>query len=139
MSKKKSLGFFGRDQAPLDTTDNVRDIRSIFSIANMAGSQLKRLKASLREQGVIGPQQSKKQRRKVAQNGKVNTNKRAAALESMREEFNPFDFKHNARGPKFQVTSNRPVLGDAAKGITGRPGDAKAIGEERVCDTISEG
>ncbi|KAI0869940.1 nucleolar protein 14 [Hypoxylon argillaceum] len=102
----------------------------------MAGSQLKRLKASLREQGVIGPQQSKKQRRKVAQNGKVNTNKRAAALESMREEFNPFDFKHNARGPKFQVTSNRPVLGDAAKGITGRPGDAKAIGEERRRQTL---
>ncbi|KAI1733722.1 nucleolar protein 14 [Xylaria scruposa] len=102
----------------------------------MPGSQLKRLKASLREQGVIGPQQSKKQRRKVAQNGKVNTNKRAAALESIREEFNPFDFKHNARGPKFQVTSNRPVLGDAAKGITGRPGDAKAMGEERRRQTL---
>ncbi|KAJ8121219.1 hypothetical protein ONZ43_g2277 [Nemania bipapillata] len=102
----------------------------------MAGSQLKRLKASLREQGVIGPQQSKKQRRKVAQNGKVNTNKRAAALESIREEFNPFDFKHNARGPKFQVTSNRPALGDAAKGIAGRPGDAKAMGEERRRQTL---
>ncbi|KAI0486209.1 nucleolar protein 14 [Xylaria cf. heliscus] len=102
----------------------------------MPGSQLKRLKASLREQGVIGPQQSKKQRRKVAQNGKVNTNKRAAALESIREEFNPFDFKHNARGSKFQVTSNRPVLGDAAKGIAGRPGDAKAMGEERRRQTL---
>ncbi|KAI1437557.1 Nop14-like protein [Xylaria sp. CBS 124048] len=102
----------------------------------MAGSQLKRLKASLREQGVIGPQQSKKQRRKIAQNGKVNTNKRAAALESIREQFNPFDFKHNARGPKFQVTSNRPVVGDAAKGITGRPGDAKALGEERRRQTL---
>ncbi|KAI0537619.1 nucleolar protein 14 [Xylaria digitata] len=102
----------------------------------MPGSQLKRLKASLREQGVIGPQQSKKQRRKIAQNGKANTNRRAAALESIREEFNPFDLKHNARGPKFQVTSNRPVLGDAAKGITGRPGDAKAIGEERRRQTL---
>ncbi|KAI0508376.1 nucleolar protein 14 [Xylaria bambusicola] len=102
----------------------------------MPGSQLKRLKASLREQGVIGPQQSKKQRRKAAQNGKVNTNKRAAALENIRDEFNPFDFKHNARGPKFQVTSNRPTLGDAAKGITGRPGDAKAVGEERRRQTL---
>jgi nucleolar protein 14 len=102
----------------------------------MPGSQLKRLKASLREQGVIGPQQSKKQRQKIAQNGKANTNKRAAALESIREQFNPFDFKHNARGPKFQVTSNRPAVGDAAKGITGRPGDAKALGEERVCATM---
>ncbi|KAI3328409.1 nucleolar protein 14 [Ustulina deusta] len=102
----------------------------------MAGSQLKRLKASLREQGVIGPQQSKKQRRKIAQNGQAKTNKRAAALEGIREEFNPFDFKHNARGPKFHVTSNRPGVGDAAKGITGRPGDAKAIGEERRRQTL---
>ncbi|KAI1118748.1 Nop14-like protein [Nemania sp. NC0429] len=102
----------------------------------MAGSQLKRLKASLREQGVIGPQQSKKQRRKAAQNGTANTNRRATALESIRDEFNPFDFKHNARGPKFQVTSNRRASGDAAKGITGRPGDAKAIGEERRRQTL---
>ncbi|KAI0395109.1 Nop14-like protein [Xylariaceae sp. FL0594] len=102
----------------------------------MPGSQLKRLKASLREQGVIGPQQSKKQRQKNAQNGKVDRNKRAVALEAIREQFNPFDFKHNARGPKFQVTSNRPALGDAAKGITGRPGDAKALGEERRRQTL---
>ncbi|KAI3329177.1 Nop14-like protein [Xylariaceae sp. AK1471] len=107
-----------------------------LSVYNMPGSQLKRLKASLREQGVIGPQQSKKQRQKIAQNGKANTNKRAAALENIREQFNPFDFKHNARGPKFQVTSNRPAVGDAAKGITGRPGDAKALGEERRRQTL---
>jgi nucleolar protein 14 len=104
----------------------------------MPGSQLKRLKASLREQGVIGPQQSKKQRQRNAQNGKVDRNKRAVALEAIREQFNPFDFKHNARGPKFQVTSNRPALGDGAKGITGRPGDAKALGEERVCAELSK-
>jgi nucleolar protein 14 len=104
----------------------------------MAGSQLKRLKASLREQGVIGPQQSRKQKQKNAQNGKANTNKRAAAMESIREQFNPFDFKHNARGPKFPVTSNRPALSDAAKGIAGRPGDARALGEERVCAPIAK-
>ncbi|KAI0164774.1 Nop14-like protein [Xylariaceae sp. FL1272] len=102
----------------------------------MPGSQLKRLKASLREQGVIGPQQSKKQKRKIAQDGKAHANKRAVALESLRDQFNPFDFKHNARGPKFQVTSNRQATGDAAKGITGRPGDAKAAGEERRRQTL---
>ncbi|KAH9883254.1 Nop14-like protein [Xylariomycetidae sp. FL2044] len=105
----------------------------------MAGSQLKRLKASLREQGVIGPQQSKKQKRRNAQDGKANTNKRlqkAAALDSIREQFNPFDFKHNARGPKFEVTSNRPATGQAARGIQGRPGDAKAVGEERRRQTL---
>ncbi|KAI1501773.1 nucleolar protein 14 [Biscogniauxia marginata] len=100
----------------------------------MAGSQLKRLKASLRQQGVIGPQQSKKQKRRNAQDGNASNKTRlqkAATLNKIQEEFNPFDFKHNVRGPKFQVTTNRPPTGNAARGIDGRPGDAKAIAEER--------
>lgn len=101
----------------------------------MAGSQLKRLKASLREQGITGPQQSKKQRRKNAEDGKARNDKRlqrGVILGSIREQFNPFDLKHAARGPKFEVTSNRVATGDAARGIRGRPGIAKAMGEERV-------
>ncbi|KAI5926831.1 nucleolar protein 14 [Camillea tinctor] len=100
----------------------------------MAGSQLKRLKASLREQGVIGPQQSKKQKRRNVQDGNA-TNKtrqqKAASLQKIKEEFNPFDLKHNVRGPKFQVTTNRPPTGNAARGIDGRPSEAKALSEER--------
>ncbi|KAI1649831.1 Nop14-like protein [Daldinia loculata] len=102
----------------------------------MAGSQLKRLKASLREKGVIGPQLSKKQKKKNAQDGKANNNRRyqkAAELEGIREEFNPFDLKHNARGPKFQVTTNRPAASNAAKG---RPSEAKSLGEERRRQTL---
>ncbi|RYP44920.1 hypothetical protein DL768_008665 [Monosporascus sp. mg162] len=105
----------------------------------MAGSQLKRLKAALREQGVIGPQQSKKQKKQNAQNGQAKGNKRlqkAEALENIRTQFNPFDLKHNARGPKFEVTSNRPPTGNAAKGINGRPSEAKALGEERRRQTL---
>lgn len=101
----------------------------------MAGSQLKRLKATLREQGIVGPQQSKKQRRKNAEEGKARTDKRlhrGVVLDGIREQFNPFDLKHAARGPKFEVTSNRVATGDAAKGIRGRPGVTKAMGEERV-------
>lgn len=101
----------------------------------MAGSQLKRLKASLREQGITGPQQSKKQRRKNAEQGKARNDKRlqrGVVLEGIREQFNPFDLKHAARGPKFDVTTNRVATGDAAKGIRGRPGVARAVGEERV-------
>lgn len=104
----------------------------------MAGSQLKRLKASLREQGITGPQQSKKQKRKNAQDQKARNDKRlqrSTVLENIREQFNPFQFKTNARGPKFDVTTNRPTNDNAAKGINGRPGLAKARGEERVCDT----
>lgn len=97
----------------------------------MAGSQLKRLKASLREKGVIGPQLSKKQKKRNAQDGKASNRRfqKAAQLEGIREEFNPFDLKHNARGPKFQVTTNKPAPSNAAKG---RPSEANSLGEERV-------
>ena len=101
----------------------------------MPSSQLKRLKASLREQGIIGPQQSKKQKKKNAQDERARNEKRlqrSEALENIREQFNPFQFKTNARGPKFAVTSNRPDTASVAKGIHGRPGVAKAIGEEKV-------
>ncbi|KAG5982478.1 hypothetical protein E4U55_001849 [Claviceps digitariae] len=105
----------------------------------MAGSQLKRLKASLREQGIVGPQQSKKQRRKNAEEGKARNDKRlhrGVVLDGIREQFNPFDLKHAVRGPKFEVTSNRVATGDAAKGIRGRPGVTKAMGEERRRETL---
>ncbi|KXX75908.1 putative nucleolar complex protein 14 [Madurella mycetomatis] len=105
----------------------------------MAGSQLKRLKASLREQGIIGPQQSKKQKRQNAHDQKAKSDKRlqrSEALASIREQFNPFQFKTNARGPKFEVTTNKPASDRAAMGIKGRPGLAKAVGEERRRQTL---
>ncbi|WYZ34780.1 hypothetical protein EsH8_I_001056 [Colletotrichum jinshuiense] len=105
----------------------------------MAGSQLKRLKASLREQGIVGPQKSKKQKRQFAQDEKAKGDKRlqkSAALGQIREQFNPFDLKHNPRGPKFEVTTNRPQTGAAAKGIHGRPTEAKSLGEQRRRETL---
>ncbi|RCI14704.1 hypothetical protein L249_6932 [Ophiocordyceps polyrhachis-furcata BCC 54312] len=105
----------------------------------MAGSQLKRLKASLREQGITGPQQSKKQKRKAAQDSRARGEKklqRGLVLDGIRQQFNPFDLKHNARGPKFEVTTNRPVTGDVARGIKGRPTQARAAGEERRKQTL---
>jgi hypothetical protein len=101
--------------------------------ATMPPSQLKRLKSSLKEQGIIGPQQSKKQKRKVTHDAKSSSDKRlrrSEALEEIRDQFNPFQYKHNPRGPKFQVTTNKP---DNEKGIKGRPGVTLALGEERVC------
>lgn len=100
----------------------------------MAGSQLKRLKASLRDKGIVGPQQSKKQKRRAAQdNGQRNEKRlqRGVVLEGIREQFNPFDLKH-AKAPKFEVTTNRPATGLAAHGLRGRPGEAKAASEEKV-------
>ncbi|KAL6908463.1 Nop14-like protein [Trichoderma evansii] len=103
----------------------------------MAGSQLKRLKASLRDQGITGPQKSKKQRRKLAQNDQARNDKRlqrGVVLEGIREQFNPFDLKHAARGPKFEVTTNKPKTSNAS--IKGRPGLAKAASEEKRKQTL---
>jgi nucleolar protein 14 len=101
----------------------------------MVASQLKRLKASLRDQGIIGPQKSKKQKRQNALDERARGEKRvqrSVALASIREQFNPFDLKHNARGPKFPVTTSRPLSAKERLGISGRPGVSKAMGEERV-------
>jgi len=95
----------------------------------MPPSQLKRLKASLREQGIIGPQQSKKQKKQNAQNG-VNKEKRVhrtVALNGIREQFNPFEFKAPSRKPKFEVTTE-----NAARSVIRRPGVQKSQEEEMV-------
>ena len=99
----------------------------------MPPSQLKRLKASLREQGITGPQKSKKQ--KKAQNKNANHRaQRATALAEIRESFNPFDFKHLARPKKFEYVSNQP--GNASNHVLGRPGVTKSQGEETRRKTL---
>lgn len=95
----------------------------------MPPSQLKRLKASLREQGVIGPQQSKKQKKQNAQTGVSNEKKvhRTVALNGIREQFNPFEYKAPARKPKFDVTTEH-----SGKPAIRRPGLQKSQDEEMV-------
>ena len=95
----------------------------------MPPSQLKRLKASLREQGITGPQLSKKQKKQNAQNG-VNKEKRVdrrTALNGIRETFNPFEFKAPSKKPKFDVTTEH-----AARSVIRRPGVQKSQEEEMV-------
>lgn len=100
----------------------------------MPPSQLKRLKASLREQGIVGPQKSKKQKKQNAQNGgdKEKRVARTTALNGIREQFNPFEVKTFSKPPKFEVTSNKTISGRISKGVKGRPGVAKGLGEENV-------
>ncbi|PNS20341.1 hypothetical protein CAC42_5791 [Sphaceloma murrayae] len=91
----------------------------------MPPSQLKRLKASLRDQGLVGPQKSKKQK-KSSQNGNVDQRlQRQAALQQIRDSFNPFEIKAPARNAKFASMSDRnaPVT-------VGRPGVTKSMGEK---------
>lgn len=99
----------------------------------MPPSQLKRLKASLREQGIVGPQKSKKQK-KAQRNNADSRLQKAAALASIREASNPFDFKHLARPHKHDYTTLNPQ--DAKKTLLGRPGVTKSKGEETRRKTL---
>ena len=103
--------------------------------AVMPSSQLKRLKASLRAEGIVGPQKSKKQKKNALTNGanKEQKAKRNVALQNIREAFNPFEVQAPSRGKdKFEVTNNRTVGGRVTKGVKGRPGVTKGLGEETV-------
>lgn len=99
----------------------------------MAPSQLKRLKTSLREQGIVGPQQSKKQKKQTSKNGvtKEKRVQRNAVLEKLREQFNPFEVKKPARPNKYEFVK-ASTNGSAGKGVVGRPGVTKGLGEETV-------
>jgi nucleolar protein 14 len=92
----------------------------------MPPSQLKRLKASLREQGITGPQKSKKQKKSQNKNADARA-QRYSALASIRESFNPFEFKHLARPKKFEYVSQNAA---DSKKVLGRPGVTKSQGEE---------
>ncbi|KAK4983987.1 nucleolar complex protein 14, partial [Elasticomyces elasticus] len=95
----------------------------------MPPSQLKRLKASLREQGVTGPQKSKKQKKQGGGPSTEQRAKRNAVLQGIRESFNPFEIKASTRQTKFPATTSRPAS-MKHKGVLGRPGVTKSMGEE---------
>lgn len=96
----------------------------------MPPSQLKRLKASLREQGIVGPQKSKKEKKRSSgKDGAERAAQRSAALASIRDNFNPFEIKAAARPEKFESTSLQKANG---KGVLARPGVTKSMGEETV-------
>jgi nucleolar protein 14 len=99
----------------------------------MPPSQLKRLKLSLRENGIVGPQKSKKQKKQANKDeyfkeGRIQRN---SALQHIREQFNPFEIKAPARN-KYEFTNSKTVGGRVTKGVLGRPGVTKGLGEEKV-------
>ena len=97
----------------------------------MPPSQLKQLKSSLRDSGVIAPQQSKKQKRQNAKTGVAvrDRNQRNAALQAIRDRFNPFEIKVPSKRSKFEATTRG---GDSTTTSRFRPGVTKSLGEERV-------
>lgn len=91
----------------------------------MPPSQLKRLRASLHAAGVIGNQKQKNCKKR---NGKTGSDARVnkhVKLQSIREEFNPFEIKTTR--VKYDVAGRTKI-----KGSQGRPGVSKQIGEEAV-------
>jgi nucleolar protein 14 len=94
----------------------------------MAQSQLKRLKASLRTAGVTGQQKPKKaktKRKLSTPGGSDSYLSRDAALQSIREEFNPFEVKKTKS--KHEISGQGKI-----RGKEGRPALSKSIGEELV-------
>ncbi|KAJ5915384.1 hypothetical protein N7466_011317 [Penicillium verhagenii] len=100
----------------------------------MPPSQLKQLKASLRDSGIVGPQKSKKQKQQNAKSGATaqNRNQRNAALQAIRDRFNPFEIKVPAARSKFEATTRDGP--PTAK--NNRPGVTKSLGEERRRATL---
>ncbi|KAI9680015.1 MAG: nucleolar complex protein 14 [Caeruleum heppii] len=105
----------------------------------MPPSQLKQLKASLRTEGIVGPQQSKKQKKRNSSNGANTASKvhRSAALAKIREQFNPFEVQPSSwTKEKFSVTTSRNMGGKVTKGVKARPGVTKGLGEETRRKTL---
>ncbi|KAF2436369.1 Nop14-like protein [Tothia fuscella] len=102
----------------------------------MPPSQLKRLKASLRENGITGPQKSKKQKKEAAKSG--HRIQRDALLHNIRESFNPFDVKAATRPSKMGVTTAKTMKNSGKSGvqILGRPAVTKSMGEETRRKTL---
>lgn len=108
-----------------------------FHLLNMPASQLKRLKASLRAEGLIGPQPSKTEKKRQRKSGVSEDRKirRVSALQNIREQFNPFETQiPSQQRAKFEVTSLKNVNGKVQKSVKGRPGVSKGYGEEKVGD-----
>ncbi|MCJ1242866.1 nucleolar complex protein 14 [Trapelia coarctata] len=101
----------------------------------MPPSQLKRLKSSLRENGVTGPQKSKKQKKQASKSGLLKEKRvqRDAALHGIREQFNPFEVKIAPGKIKYEF-ANAGVT--ASNGVLGRPGVTKGLGEETRRKTL---
>ena len=106
----------------------------------MPSSQLKKLKTSLREQGIVGPQKSKKQKKQASRGGALKDSRiqRNAALQGIREQFNPFDVKTPSRS-KHEFASAKAFGGRLEKGAISRPGVTKSLGEENVCSNRAHG
>ncbi|KAI4271352.1 MAG: hypothetical protein LQ337_006074 [Flavoplaca oasis] len=104
----------------------------------MPPSQLRRLKSSLREHGVTGQQKSKKQKKQANKSGSFKDTQiqRNAALDGIREQFNPFELRAPPRARKHDLVTGKSTNINGAKGSIARPGVTKGFGEENRRHTL---
>ncbi|KAK9474271.1 nucleolar protein 14, partial [Dipodascopsis tothii] len=88
----------------------------------MGESQLKKLKARLKASGMVG-QTNVKNKKQAKRLPAMARSDKDSIIESIREEFNPFEIKVNRQ-------KHGDILGRRVQGATGRPGISKQIGEE---------
>lgn len=90
----------------------------------MAGSQLKKLRASLKEAGLTGQTNRKHKGKKHSRKTPNETRRddKEKVIEKLREEFNPFDTKMSRSKREDARLKNRTV---------GKPGISKQVGEEK--------
>ena len=99
----------------------------------MPPSQLKRLRTLLRDQGIVGPQKPKKQKEQARKNGNGRDGgaHKGAALQDIREQFNPFE-SIAPKKSKSEFANARIAGAKIGKVSVSRPGFSKGLGEESV-------
>lgn len=88
----------------------------------MAGSQLKQLKAALKEHGLTGQTNIKRKKSTKKAPSDSRRDERQEIVNKIREQFNPFEVKTNKK--KFDSDDR------FKKGAQGKPGISKQIGED---------
>lgn len=91
----------------------------------MAGSQLKKLKATLKEHGFTGQTKNNKNVKRKAKD--YDREEKARVISKIREQFNPFEIKSSKNKRSDDVNTVTP--GDRI--AVGKPGISKQLGEER--------
>ncbi|EHK98095.1 putative nucleolar complex protein 14 [Glarea lozoyensis 74030] len=118
-----------------ESINNCSDANSEHEKSLLSGTRQRRHRKNISYEK--DPQnKSKKQRKQNAQNG-GNKEKRVGkkvALDGIREQFNPFEFKMSGKAPKFEVTTNQ----NKSTATVRRPGVAKGLAEERLTKAYEE-
>ena len=89
-------------------------------------SALKRLKASLKDVGLVGRSNISKKKKTKVNPRDVNVEYKSKLNSLIKNQINPFELKVN------KVKHN--VLGKEIKGIQGKPGLKRQIGIDKVCN-----